>query len=191
MASSWSTRTSSEAVSARCRRPTSRLASTPRTSSGRSTSCEPGMACTTVRSRTAAATRAWATTTPSSSRCVYESPNATSPNRLADGSLAGLDARDRIVLDPVNVNANGLTLRGVEFDYKTPRYHNYNVTLQTDVVAESLHRDRIRRHAGSQPRDVHRHEQRERAAAAGHRRGTRTWTGRISRWDRCSCGPSA
>ena len=33
----------------------------------------------------------------------------------------------------MNVNANGLTLRGVEFDYKTPRYHNYNVTLQTDV----------------------------------------------------------
>ncbi len=65
---------------------------------------------------------------------LYESPNATSPNRLADGSLATLDARDRIVLDPVNVNANGLTMRGVEFDYKTPRYHNYNVTLQTDVL---------------------------------------------------------
>ena len=54
------------------------------------------------------------------------------PNRLADGSLVSLDARDRIVLDPVNVNANGLTMRGVEFDYKTPRYHNYNVTLQTE-----------------------------------------------------------
>jgi len=38
------------------------------------------------------------------------------------------------VLDPVVVNANGLTLRGVEFDYKTPRYHNYNVTLQTEVL---------------------------------------------------------
>jgi outer membrane receptor protein involved in Fe transport len=64
----------------------------------------------------------------------YESPNAALPARLADGSLATLDARDRIVLDPVNVNANGLTMRGVEFDYKTPRYHNYNVTLQTDVL---------------------------------------------------------
>jgi len=63
----------------------------------------------------------------------YDSPNATSPNRLGDQSLATLDARDRIVLDPVNVNANGLTLRGVEFDYKTPKYYNYNVTLQTDV----------------------------------------------------------
>jgi hypothetical protein len=39
-----------------------------------------------------------------------------------------------VILDPVNVNANGLTLRGVEFDYKTPRYHNYNVTLQTEVM---------------------------------------------------------
>jgi len=65
---------------------------------------------------------------------VYVSPNSALPNRLGDGSLASLDARDRIVLDPVNVNANGLTLRGVEFDYKTPRYHNYNVTLQTDVL---------------------------------------------------------
>ena len=37
-----------------------------------------------------------------------------------------------MVLDPVNVNANGLTLRGVEFDYQTPRYHNYNVTLQAE-----------------------------------------------------------
>ncbi len=39
-----------------------------------------------------------------------------------------------MVLDPVNVNANGLTLRGVEFDYQTPRYHNYNVTLQTEPL---------------------------------------------------------
>ena len=65
---------------------------------------------------------------------VYQSPNDTAPNRLPDGSLVGLDARDRLVLDPINVNANGLTLRGVEFDYKTPRYHNYNVTLQTEIM---------------------------------------------------------
>jgi hypothetical protein len=65
---------------------------------------------------------------------VYQSPSDVAPNRLGDGSLVGLDARDRIVLDPVNVNANGLTLRGVEFDYQTPRYHNYNVTLQTELL---------------------------------------------------------
>jgi outer membrane receptor protein involved in Fe transport len=64
----------------------------------------------------------------------YQAPNAVTPNRLGDGTLAGLDARERIVLDPVNVNANGLTLRGVEFDYKTPRYHSYNVMLQTEVL---------------------------------------------------------
>ena len=56
------------------------------------------------------------------------------PNRLGDNSLADLTSRNRIVLDPVNVNANGLQVRGVEFDYKTPRYHNYNVTLQTEIV---------------------------------------------------------
>jgi Carboxypeptidase regulatory-like domain/TonB dependent receptor/TonB-dependent Receptor Plug Domain len=65
---------------------------------------------------------------------VYQSPNNTTPNRLPDGSLVGLDARTRVALDPEAVNANGLTLRGVEFDYKTPRYHSYNVTLQTDVL---------------------------------------------------------
>jgi outer membrane receptor protein involved in Fe transport len=64
----------------------------------------------------------------------YESPNSAQPNRLGDGSLATLNSRDRIVLDPATVNANGLSMRGVEFDYKTPRYHNYNVTLQTDVL---------------------------------------------------------
>jgi hypothetical protein len=65
---------------------------------------------------------------------AYLSPNSVDPNRLGDGSLVGLDARERIVLEPANVNANGLTLRGVEFDYKTPRYHNFNLTLQTEVL---------------------------------------------------------
>jgi hypothetical protein len=63
----------------------------------------------------------------------YFSPNDVEPNRLPDGSLVDLTVRDRIVLDPVNVNANGLQLRGVEFDYKTPRYHSFNVMLQTEL----------------------------------------------------------
>ena len=65
---------------------------------------------------------------------IYQSPNDVAANRLGDGSLVGLDARNRIVLDPASVNANGLTLRGVEFDYQTPRYHSYNLTLQTEVL---------------------------------------------------------
>jgi hypothetical protein len=64
---------------------------------------------------------------------IYRSPNDTAPGTLPDGSLINLSSRDRIVLDPINVNANGLTLRGVEFDYKTPRYHNFNVTLQAEL----------------------------------------------------------
>jgi hypothetical protein len=63
----------------------------------------------------------------------YQSQDAVQPNRLADNSLVDLTARNRIVLDPVNVNANGLNMRGVEFDYKTPRYHNYNITLQSEL----------------------------------------------------------
>lgn len=64
---------------------------------------------------------------------TYLSPNSQQPNRLPDGSLVSFDARSRVILDPLNVNANGLTLRGVEFDYKTPRYHNYNVTVQQEL----------------------------------------------------------
>ena len=64
----------------------------------------------------------------------YQSANDVTANRLPDGSLVTLDVRDRIVLDPVNVNANGLSMRGVEFDYVTPRYHNVNLTLQSEVI---------------------------------------------------------
>jgi hypothetical protein len=67
---------------------------------------------------------------------IYESPNDTQPNRLPDGSLVGLDARERIPLDPLVVNANGLSLRGVEFDYKTPRYHNANVMYQLELPGQ-------------------------------------------------------
>ncbi|MEO5739312.1 MAG: TonB-dependent receptor, partial [Vicinamibacterales bacterium] len=66
---------------------------------------------------------------------IYQAPNDVAPNRLGDGSLVGLDARNRILLESTNVNANGLTVRGVEFDYKTPRYHSYNATLQTELFA--------------------------------------------------------
>ena len=150
----------------------------PPTSSPRSTCCAPATACSTARSRTAAATRASATTIRSSSRSIYQSPNDVAPNRLADGSLVGARrARPASSLDPVNVNANGLTLRGVEFDYKTPRYHNYNVTLQTELAPTSLGRGRLRRHARAQPRDVHRHEQRARSCCrrAPTRSRTCTW----------------
>jgi hypothetical protein len=67
---------------------------------------------------------------------IYRSPNDTAPGVLPDGSLINLSSRDRIVLDPVNVNANGLTLRGVEFDYKTPRYHSFNVNLQAELFKD-------------------------------------------------------
>jgi hypothetical protein len=65
---------------------------------------------------------------------IYRAPNAVAPTVLPDGAIADLAAREHIPLDPTIVNANGLTLRGVEFDYKTPRYHNFNVTLQSEVV---------------------------------------------------------
>jgi hypothetical protein len=63
----------------------------------------------------------------------YFPPNDTTPNRVADGSIAYLRARQGINLDPLLVNANGLGLRGVEFDYKTPRYHSFNVNVQMEL----------------------------------------------------------
>ena len=78
----------------------------------------------------------------------YQSPNDTTPNRLGDGSLVGLDARERIALDPTNVNANGLTLRGVEFDYKTPQVSQLQPDVADRRAAESLRRGRLRRDAG-------------------------------------------
>ncbi len=65
---------------------------------------------------------------------LYQSPNDVSPTRLPDGALAGLDARDHIVLEPTAVDANGLSVRGVEFDYRTPRYHNFNAMLQAELI---------------------------------------------------------
>jgi hypothetical protein len=67
---------------------------------------------------------------------IYQSGNDTSPNLLPDGTLVGLDARSRVQLDPLAVNANGLSLRGVEFDYKTPRYHNYNAMYQIELPGQ-------------------------------------------------------
>ena len=101
----------------------------------------------------------------------YQSPNDTQPNRLPDGSLVGLDARERIPLDPLIVNANGLALRGVEFDYKTPRYHNYNVTWQIELPGQHAVEVGYVGTRGTQPRDVRQPEQRHAAAAAGHGSG--------------------
>jgi hypothetical protein len=63
----------------------------------------------------------------------YFPPNDVTPNRVADGSIADLRARQGINLDPLLVNANGLGLRGVEFDYKMPRYHSFNFNVQMEL----------------------------------------------------------
>jgi hypothetical protein len=63
----------------------------------------------------------------------YFPPNDVTPNRVADGSIADLRARQGIELDSRFVNANGLGLRGVEFDYQTPRYHSFNMNVQMEL----------------------------------------------------------
>jgi hypothetical protein len=113
--------TSSAAASARCRRTTSRRASTAPTSSTRRWCCARATGLFYGAFENRGGNPSLGYNYPFQFTLIYNAPNDTAPNRLPDGSLVGLDARDRVVLDPVNVNANGLTLRGVEFDYKTPR----------------------------------------------------------------------
>ena len=51
-----------------------------------------------------------------------------------DGSLVDLTPATGSCSIRSTSTRTACTLRGVEFDYKTPRYHNYNVTLQTEIM---------------------------------------------------------
>ena len=83
--------------------------------------CAAGTGSSTAPSRTGAAIRASATTTRSSSRWPTSRRTTSRRTGYPDGSLVGLDAREPASRSTRSiVNANGLTLRGVEFDYKTP-----------------------------------------------------------------------
>ena len=98
---------------------------------------------------------------------VYQSPNDTAPNRLPDGSLVGLDARDR------------LDARSGHRQRQRPDAARRRVRLQ-DAALSELQRDaadpkswrttRWRSDSsarGRSPRNLHRHEQRDAAPAAG------------------------
>ena len=107
---------------------------------------------------------------------IYQSPNDTQPNRLPDGSLVGLDARERIPLDPLDRQR-----QRPDAARRRVRLQDAAVSqLQRDVsdraARPARRRGRLRRHARAQPRDVHQHEQRHAAAAAGHGPRPRTCT---------------
>lgn len=64
----------------------------------------------------------------------FYSPNPAAPIQYSNGSYATLETGlTAIPLNPVDVNANGLALRGIQLNYKTPYYENYNLTIETQL----------------------------------------------------------
>jgi len=61
----------------------------------------------------------------------FPSNDSQSPVVFPNGSIATLEnGLSSVALDPAKVNAFGLTLRGIQFHYKTPYVQSYNITLQ-------------------------------------------------------------
>jgi hypothetical protein len=61
----------------------------------------------------------------------YPTPNSVSPVVFPNGTVATIaNGLSSIPLDPSQVNAAGLNLRGIQLYYKTPYVQSYNLTLQ-------------------------------------------------------------
>ncbi len=61
----------------------------------------------------------------------YPAPNSVAPALFPNGTIATLEnGLSSIPLDPTLVNASGLTLRGIQLQYKTAYVQSYNLTLQ-------------------------------------------------------------
>lgn len=62
---------------------------------------------------------------------TFRAPNDVSPLIYPDGTPGTLERGLRgVPLDPTKVNAGGLNLRGIEFEYKTPYTQGFNLILQ-------------------------------------------------------------
>jgi hypothetical protein len=67
----------------------------------------------------------------------FPAPNSFSPATFPNGTIATLEngLSSAPLLDPTQVNASGLSLRGVQFHYKTPYVQSYNFTLQYQLTS--------------------------------------------------------
>lgn len=64
----------------------------------------------------------------------FIAPSDVAPLIYPDGSSASLDrGLLGVPLDPTKVNASGLNLRGIEFNYKTPYTQGYNLMVQYEL----------------------------------------------------------
>lgn len=64
----------------------------------------------------------------------FPAPNPVTPIQYSNGAYATLETGlTAIPLDPTLVDASGLALRGIQLNYKTPYYENYNFSLQHQI----------------------------------------------------------
>ncbi len=68
----------------------------------------------------------------------FPAPSPVAPIRYSNGSLATLEnGLTAIPLDPTQVNGFNLSLRGIQLNYKTPYYENYNFSIQRQLTKSS------------------------------------------------------
>ena len=66
----------------------------------------------------------------------FPSPNPATPIQYSNGTYATLEnGLTAIPLNPSAVSAGGLALRGIQLNYKTPYYENYNFTIEHQLAA--------------------------------------------------------
>jgi hypothetical protein len=69
----------------------------------------------------------------------FQPDNAWTPVKYGDGSIATLErGLASVPLDPRLVNGRSLSLRGIEFDYKTPYTQGFNFTVQYEAMKNTV-----------------------------------------------------
>jgi hypothetical protein len=65
----------------------------------------------------------------------FPSPNPAAPIQYSNGAYATLEnGLTAIPLNPTAVDASGLSLRGIQLNYKTPYYENYNFSVEHQLA---------------------------------------------------------
>lgn len=69
----------------------------------------------------------------------FPAANAVSPNFFPNGTIATIEnGLSSVPLNPVDVNASGLALRGIQFHYKTSYVQSYNLTLEYQLASSDV-----------------------------------------------------
>lgn len=69
----------------------------------------------------------------------FPAANAVSANYFPNGTIATIEnGLSSVPLNPVDVNASGLALRGIQFHYQTPYVQSYNLTLEYQLAKSDV-----------------------------------------------------